>query len=378
MSNVMSKRSMVSCVALITLVGAGCGNVEKEVANSSVDSVARSVTSYNSRPNGTGVHVGSTQPESWFGLASTSLSWFMNGFSQRADGSYWATGWYSADIGLISADARIVGAQVGGLSGQVRSIQTSGSQLQIELVDAQGRVTTLQNSQLIGLTLSLRVPDVTGLLYQSYQLRFDSAEQVDSQFGDVNGYKISYLQQDLLSLLGSSWKSYCRGSEGESQRAVFYQGAQWNPLDGSRQDGSSLVTMTCESGSVARCMSWGYRPWGSAQQSDGQSISLLNHMQACIHMKRASYCGDSSTYTVDGTHLFVNDQLSPQINQGSLDRIEAQWSPSGATCLSNRRHPELLFLGCANPLPACPTSPTGDYLLANGLPPAGSLLGLSD
>lgn len=170
MSNVMSKRSMVSCVALITLVGTGCGNVEKEVANSSVDSVARSVTSYNSKPNGTGVHVGSTQPESWFGLASTSLSWFMNGFSQRADGSYWATGWYSADIGLISADARIVGAQVGGLSGQVRSIRTSGSQLQIELVDAQSRVTTLQNSQLIGLTLSLRVPDVTGLLYQSYQL----------------------------------------------------------------------------------------------------------------------------------------------------------------------------------------------------------------
>jgi hypothetical protein len=378
MSNVMLKRSVVSCVAVMTMVFVDCGSVDKAGEGEGLDNIRKEVTSYNSRPNGTGVHIGSSQPESWFGLADTSLSWFMNGFSQRADGSYWATGWYSADIGLISADARIIGAQIGSLSGQVRSISTSGSQLRIELVDGQGRVTALQNSQLIGLTLTLRVPDVTGLLYQSYQLRFDSAEQIDSQFSDLSGYKISYIRQGLLNLLGSSWKSYCTGSTGESQRAVFYQGSQWNPLNAARQDGSNLITMTCESGSVAKCMSWGYRPWGSAQKQDGTNVSLIDHLQTCIHMKRASYCGDSNTYTVDGTRIFVNDQLSPPINQGSLDRIEALWSPSGATCLSNRRHPELLFLGCANPLPVCPQNPTGNYLLANGLPPAGSLLGLSD
>ena len=45
-----------------------------------------------------------------------------------------------------------------------------------------------------------------------------------------------------------------QGAGGEPQRSVFYQGAQWNPMDGSRQDGPGRVTTTCESGSVARCM----------------------------------------------------------------------------------------------------------------------------
>ena len=53
-------------------------------------------------------------------------------------------------------------------------------------------------------------------------------------------------------------------------------------------------------------------------------MQVCIHKEACIPLRR-----HSSTYTVDGNAPFVNDQLSPQINQGLLDRIEAQWSPAG-------------------------------------------------
>ena len=105
---------------------------------------------------------------------------------------------------------------------------------------------------------------------------------------------------------------YLQGAGGEPQRSVFYQGAQWNPMDGSRQDGPGRVTMTCESGSVARCMRWGYRPWATATASAQSGlVSLVDHHQACIHMKRAAYCGDSRTQTMDGTSLYIQDQLAP-------------------------------------------------------------------
>lgn len=112
--------------------------------------VVSPITGYGTRPNGTGIHVASTQPESWFGLMDTSLSWFMNGFAQHADGSFWATGAYSLDVGLLPADARLVSAQRNGLSLQVQDISTTGSQLSVKVRDASGNVETLQHAGLIG------------------------------------------------------------------------------------------------------------------------------------------------------------------------------------------------------------------------------------
>ncbi len=329
--------------------------------------------------NGTGIHVGSTQPESWLGLAATSTRWFSDGFVKRSDGSYAARGWYSLDIGLVSADATIARAEQGLLSGSVQSIRTTGTQLAIDVRTSLGVVVTLQGAGLVGLTLQLQVPgltSVTGVIGGSYRLRFASSEAVDSQLGDVVGHRMEHRSDGLL---GSDWSPYCKGPDGEPQRSVFYQGAQWNPMDGSRQDGPGRVTMTCESGSVARCMRWGYRPWATATAAvQSGPVSLADHHQACIHMKRAAYCGDSRTHTIDGTSLYIQDQLAPPLHTGVLDTIEAVWSPSGAVCLSNRRHPELPFLGCAQPLPTCSPSHLASYLLVTGLVPDGSGLGLLD
>lgn len=332
-----------------------------------------SLTGYGTKPNGTGVHVGSTQPESWFGLAQTSATWFTNGFSQHADGSYWATGWYSIDLTLLPAEARIVSAELSGEILQVQGIRTAGTRLSIDLRDARGQLTTLQHADLAGLTLLLRVPDPTGLLTTPYSLRFGSAASLDSQLGDVDGYQVEVRP---ASVIGASWSSYCKGPDGSSQRAVFYQGSQWDPLSGARSDGANLVTLTCESGSVARCMSWGYRPWTSGRLASGADASLRDYHQACVHMKRAAYCGSSKANTIDGTKIIVNDPFSPPVNSGPTDVLEALWTDSGATCVSNRRRPEIPFLGCPLPLPTCPSSPSGGYLLSSSLPAAGSLLGL--
>lgn len=354
---------------LTILLAGGCG--EEPAPLSELDSSSQSVAMYSSRPNGTGIHVGSTQPESWFGLTSLSVTWFLTGFSQHADGTWWATGWYSLGAGVLSAEAQVLRAQLGGVDQRVLQLRTSGSQLSIDLVNSLGAVQTVQGADLAGLILTLRVPDLLGVVYTNYRLRITTVERVDSRWNDVSGYRIDYQQAGLL---GGDWSSYCRGAGGESQRAVFYQGAQWHPLNAARSEGNHLVTMTCESGSVARCMSWGYRPWAS----DGQTTAALDYHQSCIHMKRASYCGDSYAYTTDGTQIIVNDLWSPPINSGPLDNIEALWGPAGATCLSSRRHPEILFLGCPEPLPACPAHPSSGYLIADGLPAAGSLLGLVD
>lgn len=339
------------------------------------NSTTSEIGGYGTQPNGTGVHVGSTQPASWFGLAGNAGTWYMTGFSRHSDGSYWATGAYSLVAGLVTAEASVQSAELNGQSFRVAGIHTSGSQLSIDLADAANRTLTLQHASLVGLTLLLRVPDLTGLLYTNYRFRFGSAATLTSQFGDLYGYQIDSRTEGLL---GASYASYCRGPNGESIPAVFYEGSQWNPLNGARTDGTNLITMTCQNGSVARCMSWGYRPWGTSQTASGETVSLRDHHQACVHMKRASYCGDSTSSTIDGTLIVVDDTLNPQLHTGPTDIVEALWTPTGASCVSNRRHPELPFIGCPLPLPTCPANPSGGYLLRTALPAAGTLGGLLD
>ncbi len=362
------RSSFAFCLAMVTAVGCGSDGQEPPGETSGP------LTNSGRKTNGTGIHVGSSQPESWIGLASTSATWFMDGFTRRSDGSYVARGWYSLDVGLVAADAKVVRAEQGLLAGTVQSITTTGSQLTIELRTSLGLVVPLQGSALVGLTLELQVPSLTGLLGGSYQLRFASSEPVDSQLGDVHGHRLEYRQTGLL---GTGFAPYCKGPDGTAQRTVFYQGSQWDPLNGARQDGPGLVTATCESGSVARCMRWGYRPWGTAVGQSGPQ-SLVEHHQACVHMKRAAYCGDRRTHTIDGTPLYLSDQLSPALHSGSLDAIEAVWSPQGAVCLSRRRHPELPFLGCDQPLPSCTPAHLSSYLLATGLVSDGEDLALLD
>jgi hypothetical protein len=60
-------------------------------------------------------------------------------------------------------------------------------------------------------------------------------------------------------------------------------------------------------------------------------------------MIRADYCGNGTAYTVTGTLIDLYDYLDPPLNVPETDwDLEARWTPTGALCLSEPRHPELL------------------------------------
>jgi hypothetical protein len=69
-------------------------------------------------------------------------------------------------------------------------------------------------------------------------------------------------------------------------------------------------------------------------------------------MKRAAYCNDYA-YTNYGHTIYVNDELSPQMNASFGQTNEAFWGPGGAVCFDNQRDPDIAFSGCSTPLPSC-------------------------
>src|SRR4051812_12910224 len=122
----MFKQTLSRAFSLVAMLAAGCGEAP---VPADTDDTMKNLMSYGGRLNGTGIHIGSTQPESWVGLANTSTAWSLTGFSRHADGSFWATGWYTLGVAVVAADALLTGAQLDGVSTQVTDIRTTGSRL---------------------------------------------------------------------------------------------------------------------------------------------------------------------------------------------------------------------------------------------------------
>ncbi|HEY5936197.1 MAG TPA: ADYC domain-containing protein, partial [Kofleriaceae bacterium] len=65
-------------------------------------------------------------------------------------------------------------------------------------------------------------------------------------------------------------------------------------------------------------------------------LSLGNHHQACVRMLRADYCGNGHSYTTNGRLVNLYDGIGIQVDTESF-RLEAEWAPDGARCLTNAR-----------------------------------------
>ncbi|WP_224241795.1 ADYC domain-containing protein [Hyalangium gracile] len=117
----------------------------------------------------------------------------------------------------------------------------------------------------------------------------------------------------------------------------------------------SRFTFGCDSGVIAKCYRWGYKPWLEGQDSQ---TSMKDMHEACTRMARADYCGNGTSFTLDGTPIHPWDDLDTAIRplpeNASTPLFEAGWSPHGAVCLSKTRWEHL------KPMPAgCPlVSPT--------------------
>jgi hypothetical protein len=134
-----------------------------------------------------------------------------------------------------------------------------------------------------------------------------------------------------LDPVDSQWKNLCQ-PDAENVAKVIPLKGEWDKT-GAYIESSKLVTFSCTSGVLGKCVRFGYKPWKNIQ---GQS--LRDFHQACTRMVRADYCGNGNSHTREGTLINIYDVLNiqtPTPNNGMV--FEAAWRPEGATCINRPR-----------------------------------------
>jgi hypothetical protein len=119
---------------------------------------------------------------------------------------------------------------------------------------------------------------------------------------------------------------------------------------GSHIDDPDAFTFACRGYALAKCVDLGYEPWDSIRAcADGRAhcpiVSLADMHQACTRAFRADYCGDGTSYTVDGMTIDVFDAYGYRIPAAGWP-FEAEWTTSGARCASRLRVPSLGTPSC--------------------------------
>ena len=107
-------------------------------------------------------------------------------------------------------------------------------------------------------------------------------------------------------------------------------------------NGHGGFDLTCTSGAVGKCIRWGYRPW--EEQPGGPPLAALH--QACVHMARADYGGDSRATTREGITIYWCDRFGlDHCREDAPFAFEAAWGQNGAICVARPRIPENVSLG---------------------------------
>lgn len=212
----------------------------------------------------------------------------------------------------------------------------------------------VKQKDLRNLTLRLRIenPMLRGKL-AFYLLQFTAIT--------VENHVVSYMPEWRPDSFGTKWKPYCLDPKGNPDNASFQEAIQVDPVDGTINYGGDApysVTFSCRLGAPVTCQEWGYDP-----------MKYQWHFPSCIHMKRASYCGDQNAFTYSGTKLVVADSEGVWTDKIDKTNVEAEWSPKGAVCVTAPRHPMLgyNFMCNGSPMPKCPDpliSGNIDYLIS--------------
>jgi len=203
------------------------------------------------------------------------------------------------------------GASLNGLS--FNGLSFNGSEL--VGIDAEG--TERRGAGLVGAELQGLFSDGSAL-----PMRVDGARAE----GDVWFYQISAPSD------AGRWSPCGVDAAGAPVEAIALAG-RWDtrkgvPGGGAWVDDSSAFTFACRGASIAKCVELGYEPWSSVG-----NVSLRDYHQACVRMLRADYCGDGSSWTVDGTLINIYDNLGIQ-QDAEKWKTEAEWTPAGARLVS--------------------------------------------
>jgi hypothetical protein len=144
---------------------------------------------------------------------------------------------------------------------------------------------------------------------------------------------------ELFNEVSQTWENPCIETEQVPvPRALAVPGV-WDE-SGAKRAVKGKFTFACENGAIAKCVNWGYAPWG---KKEGKSLAEVH--QACTRMARADYCGDGRSHTKENTPIDMYDgmQVLTRTTESSSfwdvkqASFEAAWSEEGATCLSRTR-----------------------------------------
>jgi hypothetical protein len=149
-------------------------------------------------------------------------------------------------------------------------------------------------------------------------LRIDDIAPLTGANSDVLAYAVT-------AATDSGWSPLCGyDADGSATRALLLAGA-WNVATGAWSDGG-VVSFACRKASVAKCVELGYKPW----------LGFGDHLQACVRMLRADYCGDGTPHTITGTPINLYDDAGVQADTEAWP-VDATWGPSGALCVNHTR-----------------------------------------
>lgn len=201
--------------------------------------------------------------------------------------------------------------------GNVQNLHVEGAQL---LGTNQG--VPVSGTDFIGGIATLR--DADG---QPATARIDRA---DRDASDPTGVTFLYTLTYRDSNTGATINACLPDPDGVA--AALPLRGRWDAT-GAKRDTDTAISLGCTSGVLAKCVRWGYRPW---EVKNG--VPLEQHHQACTRMARADYCGNGTSYTVEGTKVDIYDVVPVLTrNPSLLSLFESSWTPDGAYCIARER-----------------------------------------
>lgn len=149
-------------------------------------------------------------------------------------------------------------------------------------------------------------------------LRIDDSRPGVSGRPDLWSYRVS------TSYDGNTWHALC-ADDGYAETVRGTWDRREGVAGGGAYDPSAPeLTVACRGSAIPKCLEMGFTPWA------GRAAELAT----CVRALRADYCGDGSSYTVDGTLINLYDRGG--VLADDLAWIpEAEWTPAGASCVSS-------------------------------------------
>ncbi|HEX8114838.1 MAG TPA: ADYC domain-containing protein, partial [Kofleriaceae bacterium] len=181
--------------------------------------------------------------------------------------------------GMQLQGMQLQGASLGG--GPLSNLRVENG----ELVAEQDQI-TLRGAALVGVHLYAQAADAAAdpPVTVSVEYRITDIAEEDPRYDPTDtGSTFLYTLEQNVDHTGV-WQPACR-PDLDGRSVAIPVAATWN-AQGDRVESSSLFTLGCTTGVIAKCYRWGYRPWVT-----GYGDLVAMHW-ACTRLARADYCGD--------------------------------------------------------------------------------------